>query len=155
MYSFIIKDFYMRERFYLNLYQCGSVTNYFMHLFDAGLEAEDILITRFNLTQCLSWNLSVRVDLWKKKKIIIRSHHVKAVLVGFNHLWHRVLWDSTNIRSEDGRIVTVQHHLQLFFCYHFTNWNRLKNKKKNTLHTSNHKDLLSWSSTVIHFHHLL
>lgn len=38
---------------YLNLQQHGSVSKYFVQLFDAGLEADDILMTR-NLTQGLA-----------------------------------------------------------------------------------------------------
>lgn len=66
--SIIIKHFHMRQPSYLNLQQHGSVSKYLMQLFNAGLEADDILMTGFNLTQGLAWNLSVRVDLWSKKR---------------------------------------------------------------------------------------
>lgn len=52
-----------RSPSYLTLQQHGGVGKYLVQLFDAGLEADDVLMTGFDLAQSPTRDPSVRVDL--------------------------------------------------------------------------------------------
>lgn len=108
-----------RSPSYLTLQQHGGVGKYLVQLFDAGLEADDVLMTGFDLAQSPTRDPSVRVDLWEENSV------TSTTTTELQLAWPTVPTDvHTHIRYEDGEIVTVQHLLQLFVCRHFIHWKR-------------------------------
>lgn len=118
---------------YLDLQQHGCVHKDLLHLFNVGLQADDVPVTRLDLTQGLARNPRVGNQLREEKRwlgiVNWNGHTFHTITWPTVHVWarsSRMKEIHTNIRREDGSIGGLQHLLQLFIRGHSIHWTRDK-----------------------------
>lgn len=97
---------------YLALHQHGDVYKHVVELFDAALQADDVLVPGFNLTQGLFRDARVHDLCWTQRTGTVNTDAQQK------HLWLKQsraqTLHSTYPCSEDRRVAALQHLLQFF-----------------------------------------
>lgn len=109
---------------YLALHQHGNVYEHVVELFDAALQADDVLVPGFDLTQGLFRDARVHDLCWTQSTGTVNTD------VQQNHLRLKQsraqTLHSTYPCSEDCRVAALQHLLQFFVRRRFPSWRNIR-----------------------------